>query len=171
MFEPTLQRIRIDSVQVLSLGCILFGSESILHVGESNRDTWVESIRQGHESTHITHFGQSRVQRIDLILQESIHSCFYLFESLSLHSSSILLPPNHYVKLTSAPRKDPPQLSQLPLQKWFASKEVWEDFQNFYSKMPILQPRFLSEGLLPEDKYSKFWKLINFQGLRPLLFV
>ncbi|MED6165526.1 hypothetical protein PIB30_100368 [Stylosanthes scabra] len=74
------------------------------------------------------------------------------------------------VKLKSTPRKDPPQLSQLPLRKWFATKEVWEDFQNFYSKMPILPPRFLSEGLLPEDKYPKFWELLDFQGLRPLLF-
>ncbi|MED6162330.1 hypothetical protein PIB30_069341, partial [Stylosanthes scabra] len=61
------------------------------------------------------------------------------------------------VKLKSVPHKDPPQLSQLPLRKWFANKELWEDYQNFYSKMPILPPKFLSEGPLPEDKYPEFW--------------
>ncbi|MED6153130.1 hypothetical protein PIB30_098626 [Stylosanthes scabra] len=66
------------------------------------------------------------------------------------------------LKSKSVPRKDPPQLSQLPLRKWFPIKEVWEDYQNFYSKMLILPPRFLSEGLLPEDKYPEFWELIDF---------
>ncbi|MED6223580.1 hypothetical protein PIB30_075324 [Stylosanthes scabra] len=74
------------------------------------------------------------------------------------------------VKLKSVPHKDPPQLSQLPLRKWFSNKELWEDYQNFYSRMPILPPRFLSEGLLPEDKYPEFWELLDYQGLRPLLF-
>ncbi|MED6184474.1 hypothetical protein PIB30_047796 [Stylosanthes scabra] len=36
--------------------------------------------------------------------------------------------------------------------------------------MPILPPRFLSEGLLPEDKHPEFWELLDHQGLRPLLF-
>ncbi|MED6223425.1 hypothetical protein PIB30_073857 [Stylosanthes scabra] len=74
------------------------------------------------------------------------------------------------VKLKSVPRKDPPQLSQLPWRKWFPIKEVWEDYQNFYSKMLILPQRFLNEGLLLEDKYPEFWELLDFQGLRPLLF-
>ncbi|MED6187412.1 hypothetical protein PIB30_076152 [Stylosanthes scabra] len=74
------------------------------------------------------------------------------------------------VKLKNVPSKYPPQLSQLPLRKWFANKELWEDYQSFYSKMPILPPRFLSEGLLPEDKYPEFWELLDHQGLRPLLF-
>ncbi|MED6165004.1 hypothetical protein PIB30_095578 [Stylosanthes scabra] len=74
------------------------------------------------------------------------------------------------VKLKNGLSKDPPQLSQLPLRKWLANKELWEDYQSFYSKMPILPPRFLSEGLLPEDKHPKFWELLDHQGLRPLLF-
>ncbi|MED6150608.1 hypothetical protein PIB30_074012 [Stylosanthes scabra] len=74
------------------------------------------------------------------------------------------------VKLKNVPGKDPPQLSQLPLRKWFANKELWEDYQSFYSKMPILPPRFLNEGLLPGDKYPEFWELLDHQGLRPLLF-
>ncbi|MED6171583.1 hypothetical protein PIB30_042035 [Stylosanthes scabra] len=73
------------------------------------------------------------------------------------------------VKLKNVSRKDPPQLSQLPLRKWFANKELWEDYQSFYSKMPILPPRFLSEGLLPEDKHPELWELLDHQGLRPLL--
>ncbi|MED6222678.1 hypothetical protein PIB30_066605 [Stylosanthes scabra] len=75
------------------------------------------------------------------------------------------------VKLTSAPRKVPPPLSQVPLRRWFTNKDNWEEFQKFFSKMPILKPRYLSEGLLPEYKYPKFWRLLDFQGLRPLLFV
>ncbi|MED6177776.1 hypothetical protein PIB30_101261 [Stylosanthes scabra] len=74
------------------------------------------------------------------------------------------------VKLKNVPNKDPPQLSQFPLRKWFANKELWEDYQSFYSKMPILPPRFLSEGLLPKDKHPEFWELLDHQGLRPLLF-
>ncbi|MED6188438.1 hypothetical protein PIB30_085980 [Stylosanthes scabra] len=74
------------------------------------------------------------------------------------------------VKLKNVPSKDPPRLSQLPLQKWFANQELWEDYQSIYSKMPILPPRFLSEGLQPEDKYPEFWELLDHQGLRPLLF-
>ncbi|MED6214100.1 hypothetical protein PIB30_099736 [Stylosanthes scabra] len=75
-------------------------------------------------------------------------------------------------KHESASRNDPPPpLSQVPLRKWFSSKEVWEDFQQFYSKMPILKPRYLTEGLISEDKYPVFWRLLDIQGLRPLLFL
>ncbi|MED6115974.1 hypothetical protein PIB30_095814 [Stylosanthes scabra] len=62
------------------------------------------------------------------------------------------------VKLTSAPCKVPPPLSQVLLRRWFTNKENWEEFQNFYSKMPILKPRYLSEGLQLEDKYPVFWR-------------
>ncbi|MED6164503.1 hypothetical protein PIB30_090766 [Stylosanthes scabra] len=106
-------------------------------------DSAQESIRQAHESTRITRFWD--------------------LATMSRRKTPA-------VKLKSVPRKDPPQLSQLPLRKWFPIKDVWEDYQNFYSKMLILPPRFLSEGLLPEDNYSEFWELIDFQGLRPLLF-
>ncbi|MED6151158.1 hypothetical protein PIB30_079610 [Stylosanthes scabra] len=46
----------------------------------------------------------------------------------------------------------PPLLSRIPLRRWFPSKEIWHDFEDLYSKMPILKPKFLTEGLLPEDK-------------------
>ncbi|MED6163921.1 hypothetical protein PIB30_084767 [Stylosanthes scabra] len=74
------------------------------------------------------------------------------------------------VKLKNVLSKHPPQLSQLPLRKWFANKELWEDYQSFYSKMSILPPKFLSEGLLLEDKHPEFWELLDHQSLRPLLF-
>ncbi|MED6203966.1 hypothetical protein PIB30_004553 [Stylosanthes scabra] len=73
---------------------------------------------------------------------------------------------------TSSSRDNPPPpLSQVPLREWFTKKEHWTEFQNKYSKMSIIKPRYLDEGLLPEDKYPDFWRLLDFQGLRPLLFL
>ncbi|MED6187775.1 hypothetical protein PIB30_079711 [Stylosanthes scabra] len=43
--------------------------------------------------------------------------------------------------------------------------------KNFYSKLPILKPRYLTEDLLPKDKYLVFWELLDKQYLRGLLFV
>ncbi|MED6165622.1 hypothetical protein PIB30_101381 [Stylosanthes scabra] len=62
-------------------------------------------------------------------------------------------------------------LSRLPLRKWFNSKEILKSYLDIFSKLPILKPKYLSEGLLPEDKYEVFWKLVDQQGLRPLLFM
>ncbi|MED6212411.1 hypothetical protein PIB30_083021 [Stylosanthes scabra] len=36
-------------------------------------------------------------------------------------------------------------------------------------KKPILKPRYLSEGLIPKDKYPMFWRLMEKQHLRGLL--
>ncbi|MED6225412.1 hypothetical protein PIB30_093510 [Stylosanthes scabra] len=70
------------------------------------------------------------------------------------------------------PRNDPPlSLSQLPLQKWFNTKEILKSYLDVFSKLPVLKPRYLSEGLLPEDMYEVFWNLVDQQGLRPLLFM
>ncbi|MED6223605.1 hypothetical protein PIB30_075545 [Stylosanthes scabra] len=75
-------------------------------------------------------------------------------------------------KRKSASRNDPPPpLSQVPLWKWFSSKEAWESLQKVFSKMPIVKPRYLTEGLLPEDRYSVFWELLDIQGLRPVIFM
>ncbi|MED6171051.1 hypothetical protein PIB30_037056 [Stylosanthes scabra] len=63
----------------------------------------------------------------------------------------------------------PPPLSQLPLRKWFTSNEVWKSYVEGFSKFPVLKPRYLPEGLLPEDKYEVFWKVVDEQGLRSLL--
>ncbi|MED6107015.1 hypothetical protein PIB30_010154 [Stylosanthes scabra] len=65
----------------------------------------------------------------------------------------------------------PPPLSQLPLRKWFSTNEIWKSYLDVFSKLHVLKPRYLSEGLLSEDKYKVFWKLVDQQGLRPLLFM
>ncbi|MED6209300.1 hypothetical protein PIB30_053313 [Stylosanthes scabra] len=65
----------------------------------------------------------------------------------------------------------PPPLSQLPLRKWFTTNEVWKSYVEGFSKLPVLKPRYLLEGLLPENKYEVFWKVVHEQGLRPLLFM
>ncbi|MED6160875.1 hypothetical protein PIB30_055336 [Stylosanthes scabra] len=74
-------------------------------------------------------------------------------------------------RASSSRDNPPPPLSQVPLRDWFAKKEHWAAFQNKYLQMPIIKPRYLDEGLLPEDKYPDFWRLLDFQGLRPLLFL
>ncbi|MED6107357.1 hypothetical protein PIB30_013206 [Stylosanthes scabra] len=75
-------------------------------------------------------------------------------------------------KRASTSTDDPPlPLSQVSLRRWFAKKGQWDAFKNTYSKMPIIKPRYLTEGLLPEDKYPNFWRLLDIQGLRPLLFL
>ncbi|MED6216841.1 hypothetical protein PIB30_011743 [Stylosanthes scabra] len=75
-------------------------------------------------------------------------------------------------KRASTSSDDPPlPLSQVPLRRWFAKKGQWDAFKNIYSKMPIIKPRYLIERLLSEDKYPDFLRLLNIQGLRPLLFL
>ncbi|MED6112857.1 hypothetical protein PIB30_065525 [Stylosanthes scabra] len=64
----------------------------------------------------------------------------------------------------------PPPLSNVPLRQWFANEALWRHFQDFYMKKPILKPRYLPEGLIPEDRYQVFWRLIEKQHLRGLLF-
>ncbi|MED6190828.1 hypothetical protein PIB30_109844 [Stylosanthes scabra] len=68
-------------------------------------------------------------------------------------------------------RNEPPPLSQLPLRRWFTTNEVWKSYVEDFSKMHVLKPRYLPEGLLPEDKYEVFWKVVDEQGLRSLLFM
>ncbi|MED6152279.1 hypothetical protein PIB30_090396, partial [Stylosanthes scabra] len=64
----------------------------------------------------------------------------------------------------------PTPLSKVPLRQWFANKALWCDFQDFYMKKPILKPRYLPDGLIPEDRYPVFWRLMEKQHLRGLLF-
>ncbi|MED6222030.1 hypothetical protein PIB30_060587 [Stylosanthes scabra] len=52
-----------------------------------------------------------------------------------------------------------------------SSKKILKSYLDIFSKLPVLKPKYLSEGLLPEDKYEVFWKLVDQQGLRPLLFM
>ncbi|MED6114116.1 hypothetical protein PIB30_077240 [Stylosanthes scabra] len=37
--------------------------------------------------------------------------------------------------------------------------------------MEILLPKYIGDGVLQEEKYSDFWRLINIQGLRPFLYM
>ncbi|MED6116319.1 hypothetical protein PIB30_099220 [Stylosanthes scabra] len=75
-------------------------------------------------------------------------------------------------KSANNPSDDTPlSLSQLPLRKWFNSKEILKSYLDIFSKLSVLKPRYLSEGLLPEDKYEVFWKLVDQQRLRSLLFM
>ncbi|MED6153354.1 hypothetical protein PIB30_101168 [Stylosanthes scabra] len=63
----------------------------------------------------------------------------------------------------------PPPLSKIPLRQWFSKEELWRNFQDHFTKKPILKPRYLSEGLILEDRYPVFWRLIEKQHLRGLL--
>ncbi|MED6202024.1 hypothetical protein PIB30_101279 [Stylosanthes scabra] len=60
------------------------------------------------------------------------------------------------------PSDNPPlSLSRLPLRKWFNSKEILKSYLDIFSKLSVLKPKYLSEGLLLEDKYEVFWKLFD----------
>ncbi|MED6152657.1 hypothetical protein PIB30_094129 [Stylosanthes scabra] len=39
------------------------------------------------------------------------------------------------------------------------------------SRMEILQPKYTGDGVLPDEKYPEFWRLIDIQGLRPFLYM
>ncbi|MED6126476.1 hypothetical protein PIB30_078893 [Stylosanthes scabra] len=65
------------------------------------------------------------------------------------------------------PSNDPPlSLSQLPLRKWFNSKEILKSYLGTFSKLPVLKPRYLSEGLLQEDKYEVFLEVGRSAGFK-----
>ncbi|MED6125638.1 hypothetical protein PIB30_070527, partial [Stylosanthes scabra] len=68
-------------------------------------------------------------------------------------------------KSTGTSRKGPPPpLSQLPLRKWFTTNEFWKSYSDTFSKLPVLKPRYLPEGLISEGKYEVFWMLVDLQG-------
>ncbi|MED6178250.1 hypothetical protein PIB30_105756 [Stylosanthes scabra] len=66
-------------------------------------------------------------------------------------------------------RKELPPLSHLPLRKWFTSNEIWKSYLDTFSKLPVLKPRYLPEGLIPENRFGVFWEIVDQQDLRPLL--
>ncbi|MED6222353.1 hypothetical protein PIB30_063528 [Stylosanthes scabra] len=39
------------------------------------------------------------------------------------------------------------------------------------SRMEILPPKYIGDGVLPDAKYPEFWWLIDIQGLRPFLYM
>ncbi|MED6140989.1 hypothetical protein PIB30_098958, partial [Stylosanthes scabra] len=62
------------------------------------------------------------------------------------------------------------RLSQTPVERWFAKDDEISAYDERLSRMEILPPKYIGDGVLPDEKYSEFWKLIDIQGLRPLLY-
>ncbi|MED6210107.1 hypothetical protein PIB30_060995 [Stylosanthes scabra] len=65
----------------------------------------------------------------------------------------------------------PPRLSQLPEERWFDDDNERLTYDERLSKMEILPPRFIGDGVLSDEKYPEFWRLIDIQGLRPFLYM
>ncbi|MED6212671.1 hypothetical protein PIB30_085749 [Stylosanthes scabra] len=65
----------------------------------------------------------------------------------------------------------PPHLSQLPEERWFDDANEKLAYDERLSRMGILPPKFIGDGVLPDEKYSEFWRLIDIQGLRPFLYM
>ncbi|MED6198942.1 hypothetical protein PIB30_071410 [Stylosanthes scabra] len=56
------------------------------------------------------------------------------------------------------------------MERWFEEEDELTDFDDRLSKMEILPPKYIGDGVLPDAKYSEFWRLIDIQGLRPFLY-
>ncbi|MED6190008.1 hypothetical protein PIB30_101556 [Stylosanthes scabra] len=65
----------------------------------------------------------------------------------------------------------PPRLSQLSEEHWFEDENERLAYDERLSKMEILPPKFIGDGVLPDEKYPKIWRLIDIQGLRPFLYM
>ncbi|MED6198940.1 hypothetical protein PIB30_071408 [Stylosanthes scabra] len=65
----------------------------------------------------------------------------------------------------------PPRLSQTLVEWWFEEEDELTDFDDRLSKMEILPPKYIGDGVLSDAKYSEFWRLIDIQGLRPFLYM
>ncbi|MED6164537.1 hypothetical protein PIB30_091037 [Stylosanthes scabra] len=64
----------------------------------------------------------------------------------------------------------PLRLSQTPVERWFAEDDERTAFDELLSRMEILPPKYVGDGVLPDEKYPEFWRLIDIQGLRPFLY-
>ncbi|MED6211572.1 hypothetical protein PIB30_075034 [Stylosanthes scabra] len=64
----------------------------------------------------------------------------------------------------------PLRLSQTPVERWFAEDDERTAFDERLSRMELLPPKYIGDGVLPDVKYPEFWWLIDIQGLRPFLF-
>ncbi|MED6213105.1 hypothetical protein PIB30_090030 [Stylosanthes scabra] len=64
----------------------------------------------------------------------------------------------------------PLRLTQTPVERWFEEEDEVTDFDDRLSKMEILPPKYIGDGVLPDAKYPEFWRLIDIQGLRPFLY-
>ncbi|MED6175519.1 hypothetical protein PIB30_079106 [Stylosanthes scabra] len=65
----------------------------------------------------------------------------------------------------------PPRLTQLPEERWFDDDNERLAYDKRLSKMEILPPKFIGDGVFPDEKYPEFWRLIDIQGLRPFLYM
>ncbi|MED6196135.1 hypothetical protein PIB30_044492 [Stylosanthes scabra] len=65
----------------------------------------------------------------------------------------------------------PPRFSQLLVERWFEDDDERLAYDERLSRMEILPPKFIGDGVLLDEKYPEFWKLIDIQGLRPFLYM
>ncbi|MED6136152.1 hypothetical protein PIB30_053385 [Stylosanthes scabra] len=65
----------------------------------------------------------------------------------------------------------PPRLSQMPVECWFEDDDERLAYDECLLRMEILPPMFIGDGVLPDEKYLEFWRLIDIQGLRPYLYM
>ncbi|MED6226084.1 hypothetical protein PIB30_100062 [Stylosanthes scabra] len=65
----------------------------------------------------------------------------------------------------------PLRLSQTPVERWFAEDDERTAYDERLSRMEILPPNYIGDGVLPDAKYPEFWRLIDIQGLRPFLYM
>ncbi|MED6151292.1 hypothetical protein PIB30_081110 [Stylosanthes scabra] len=64
----------------------------------------------------------------------------------------------------------PSRLSQMPEEHWFEDDNERLAYDERLSKMEIFPPKFIGDGVLPDEKYPEFWRLIDIQGLCPFLY-
>ncbi|MED6188986.1 hypothetical protein PIB30_091193 [Stylosanthes scabra] len=57
-----------------------------------------------------------------------------------------------------------------PVERWFAEDDEISAYDERLSRMEILPPKYIGDGVLLDEKYSEFWRLIDIQGLRPFLY-
>ncbi|MED6145124.1 hypothetical protein PIB30_022122 [Stylosanthes scabra] len=62
-----------------------------------------------------------------------------------------------------------PCLSNYAEEDWFEEDSEKKAYSERLSRMHIIPPRYVGDGTIPEDKYPKFWRLIDVQGLRQFL--
>ncbi|MED6115805.1 hypothetical protein PIB30_094258 [Stylosanthes scabra] len=65
----------------------------------------------------------------------------------------------------------PPRLSQTPVERWFVEDDERTAYDEHLSRMEILLPKYIGDGVLPDEKYPEFWRLIDIQGLRSFLYM
>ncbi|MED6224264.1 hypothetical protein PIB30_082376 [Stylosanthes scabra] len=65
----------------------------------------------------------------------------------------------------------PLRLSQMLVERWFDDENERLVHDERLSRMEILPPKFIGDGVLPDEKYPEFWRLIDIQGLRPFLYM